>query len=186
MKKYRRLDPLIVLSNLLFVLAIYLGNLGSVWAFTVVITDKELQEKLTAKMPLVQKKLALTATLSAPVLELKGSTNQVCFVSDVAVVTASNLKADGDVYVCGALLYKTEEGSFFLNHIQLISLDVKNLPQAWLPVAKEIVSAVVVNSFSKTPIYTFSTESFKSRMAKSTFKSVKVTDSALLINFEIF
>jgi Protein of unknown function (DUF1439) len=174
-----------LLFSLLMIFALS-GCTSPALGYTIEITQKELQERLTSLMPLNQKRLFLTGTLSSPILELKSDASQLCFVADIAVTTTLNLKVNGSTRLCGLLLYRSEEGSFYLNDIQLLELTINNLPDSLVPASKELASAIAVNAFKKTPIYTFREDSVKGRIAKSLFKSVEIKATSLVIKFELF
>ena len=168
-----------------FCLTASFGLFGSVFAYTIDILQNDIQEKVSAIMPFTHKKHLVIGTLSNPLVELKGDTNQVCVLADISIAVARDLRATGNGKVCGILTYRTEESSFFLTDVHVTDLIVNRLPRAYLPVAQEIVTVAAIKAFTNLPLYTFK-DSLKHRLAKSLFKSIEVKTDKLVLTFELF
>lgn len=174
------------IRNIFFCLTTFFGFFGSVFAYTMDILQNDIQERVSAIMPFTHKKHFVIGTLSNPLVELKGNTNQVCVLADISIGTAGDLRATGNGKVCGIIIYKTEVGGFFLTDVQVMDLIVNRLPSAYLPIAQEIVKIAAIKGFANLPLYTFKDDNLKHRLAKSLFKSIEVKTDKLVLTFELF
>ena len=170
------------LSKALFAL-LFLVWVPFAFAFTIEVSEAELQQKLSAAMPFEMKKYLVTVILSDPKIELGTDVSEVHVISDVDVIVPGGKGGAGRLKIKGPIFYDASLGSFFLKHPVVEELAIDKLPAAYSNAADLIVQALVTKTMAKYPFYTLNGDSFKSGLAKVFLKSVSIENSKLILQF---
>jgi len=172
-----------------YLLAIFLVlNCTSALAFsyTLELSEKDLQERADAMMPLESKKFFVTTILTHPVVDLIDATNLLGLSTDVSVKVPGNKLVSGNIAFTGALRYDNDAGSFYLDDLNIVSLDIKQVPPKTLSKIKAILKAVAKEFLANKPVFTFKDDNLKHKLAQSTLKSISVENENLIIELGLF
>jgi Protein of unknown function (DUF1439) len=154
--------------------------------YTLKLSEAELQERVSAMMPLEKKQLFLTVVISDPQISLLPDTDQVGVFLNVDAIIASGLKGSGRGRVIGSLFYDKSLGAFFLKAPVLDSLQIDRLPAQLNQQIAKVSQAMIASTLASYPLYTLNDNDFKQKMAKSMIESIDVQDQQLLIKFAAF
>jgi hypothetical protein len=154
--------------------------------YTLKLSETELQERVSAMMPLEKKQLFLTVVISDPQISLLPDTDQVGVFLNVDAIIASGLKGSGRGRVIGSLFYDKSLGAFFLKAPVLDSLQIDRLPAQLNQQIAKVSQAMIASTLASYPLYTLNDNDFKQKMAKSMIESIDVQDQQLLIKFAAF
>ncbi len=154
--------------------------------YTLKLSEAELQERVSAMMPLEKKQLFLTVVISDPQISLLPDTDQVGVFLNVDAIIASGLKGSGRGRVIGSLFYDKSLGAFFLKDPVLDSLQIDRIPAQLNQQIAKVSQAMIASTLASYPLYTLNDNDFKQKMAKSLIESIDVQDQQLLIKFAAF
>lgn len=158
----------------------------SAFSYTLELTEGELQEKAEALMPLEKRKFFITTILSNPNIDLTNGSSEIDLSTDVQVTAPGNITGKGSVNFTGSIRYENKSGSFFFDNLKVISLDIKQVPEATLPKIRKMLEFVAKKFLAVKPIFTFKDDSLKHKLAKATLKSVTVENEKLLVELGVF
>ena len=153
-------------------------------AYTYEITEAELQEKISAAMPLEIKKQFYALVISNPVIDLGDSGGDVIVLAQIELVMPR--QATGNIELKGHLAYEPDTASFFLKNIQIKRVQIERVPNAFLPGVKLATQLAARKMFATHPVYVIKDDSIKAHFAKSSLKSVSTKDRKLILSMEIF
>lgn len=156
------------------------------WGFTHEVAEAELQQKVSAAMPVEIRKPAYALTISDPVIDLAGADETVGVVAQVALDLPENMKAAGTVAVSGKLVYDPRAYAFFLRNVVVRKLEVEKAQESLLPVLRLGAQFALARALSVHPVYVIKDDSLKARFARALLKSVSVEDHKLILTMEIF
>lgn len=154
-----------------------------VFAFTIEVSEAELQQKLSAAMPFEMKKYLMTVILSEPTIELGTDVNEIHVITHVDVIAPGGKSGSGRVKIKGPIHYDPGVSSFFLKDPVVEELEIDKLPMAYTSSANLIVQTLVTKALAKHPVYTLSGDGFKNSLAKTFLKSVSIENSKLILLF---
>ncbi|MDH5323826.1 MAG: DUF1439 domain-containing protein [Gammaproteobacteria bacterium] len=164
---------------LILLLLANLALASNALAYTFKFTEAELQEKVSAMMPLTRKKFMVTVVVSNPKLQLPTTGNLIQVTVDLQATIPGGLKANGTAQVSGTINYNREKGSFHLKNPEIQQLDIHGLPQKMHGTVKNLAQNGLIRTMHKKPLYTLKDDKLKHKMAKATLKSVSVKDGVL-------
>jgi hypothetical protein len=154
-------------------------------AFTYEITNAELQQKVSAAMPLEIKKQFYTLVISNPVIGLGDSGGDVAVLAKIELVMPS-WQATGNTELKGQLTYEPDTASFFLKNVLMKQVLIEGVPKTYLPGVKLAAQLAARKMFATHPIYVIKDDSMKARFAKASLKSVSTKDGKLILFMDIF
>lgn len=152
-------------------------------AYTLEIQENELQDKVSAMMPIELKKMFLIVTLSNPIIDLESESNEVTVYTDIQVEAPSGQKGTGSLKIRGSPFYKPDISSLFLQEVKIVDMKIDKLPETYFPLAKGVVHLMATKMFAKYPVYTLKSASIKHSIAKTFLKSVSVSNNKLMLEF---
>lgn len=155
-------------------------------AFTLEISEEDLQKKVDLAMPYEVKRPFFTVVLSEPVIDLSANDNRVHVATRILVVAPGGISKSGWVKLHGPLTYNISQGTFFLLDPIVEEVQVDKLQENLLPTIKGMAQSMAGYVFTKYPIYTLKEDAFKSSLAKHFLKNISIKNSRLLLDFEIF
>jgi hypothetical protein len=156
------------------------------FSYTLELSEADIQERVDAMMPLEKKKFFVTTILTNPVIDLIEITNELGISTDVAIKAPGNIVENGEVSFTGTLRYDNGSGSFYLDHLKVVSLDVKKVSPDSLPRIKKILEFIAKKFLAKKPFFTFKDDNLKHRLAESTLKSISVKNETFIIELGLF
>ena len=169
-----------------FLLMFSFSQMSSGFTYTIELTERSLQEKIEAMMPLEKKQYFFTVRLSEPKVELINVSNEVGFFMHVDVIAPGGFKGGGRGKIAGTLRYQHDSGEFYLDSPRLVDLEIDLLPKQLTPKIAKLAELVLSKASEKLPVYRLRDDDAKHQLAKSTLKSIKVRDHKLLITLGMF
>ncbi|HED35710.1 MAG TPA: DUF1439 domain-containing protein [Gammaproteobacteria bacterium] len=170
-------------------LAIFLmasTQLAMAFSYTLEISEQDLQEKISKMMPMEKKKYFVTVILSSPEVSLADGNNEIGVFSHVKVIAPGGIQGTGKVSITGSLRYDSDKGEFFFNHPEIVSLEVDDVPEKYLPNIKNIAQSVVGKVLATRPVYKFKDDNLKHKLAKSVLESIKIENRKLFVKLSAF
>ncbi|MBL1276372.1 MAG: DUF1439 domain-containing protein [Ectothiorhodospiraceae bacterium] len=158
------------------------------WAFsyTVEISEKELQEKISAMMPLEKKKFFMSVVLSNPDVDLMENDNKIGITIDIKVVAPGGMNGAGRAKITGSLSYNKERGELYFKDPKIVKLDIAKVPKSIIPNIKSLAQSVAGKALEKRPVYKLKDDDVKQKLAKSVLKSITVENGKLLVVLGVF
>ncbi|MFT6123711.1 MAG: hypothetical protein ACJASG_002245 [Oleiphilaceae bacterium] len=155
-------------------------------SYTLEISESELQEKVSAMMPMQKKNMFVTVTISDPKIDLIKASNKIGVFTNIEVIALGNLKGSGRANITGTLKYDTQKGEFYFKDPTIVSLEVDNVAKKFIPKIKTLTQLAVTKSMAVYPVYKFKDDDIKHKLAKAVLKSVIVEQEKLLVTLSIF
>ena len=175
MKKILLTFCFIVISNSTFALS-----------YTMEISEKDLEKKVQAFMPLTQKNNFVTVTLAEPNIDLVKGSNKVALSTTIDATALGNINGTGIIDVAGNIIYNKEQGAFYLQNIEVLDFKSDKINAAYKDIVKSLAQELLNTALKAHPIYQFDTSKTEDKIAKETLKSVKICDEKLLLKLSAF
>lgn len=171
-----------------FILLFAVSNLSMALSYTLEITEKELQEKVSALMPMSSKELFITVTISDPKIELFKETDKIGILLHVEVRALSGIYGTGRGQVVGTISYNPEETAFYFQDVTVERFELDHIPGEAAPSLKmiaQIVGIAANQAMLLHPVYILTDDDMKQKMLRSRLESVKVEDGKLLVTMSL-
>lgn len=181
----RRLKSISITSSLVIAL-LAMAQSSFAFSYTLEISESELQEKVSAMMPMKKKNMFVTVTLSEPKVDLIQESNEMGVFTNIEVIALGRLKGSGRANITGTLDYDAKQGAFYFRDPTVVSLEVDNVAKKLIPKIKEITQFAITKAMSTYPIYKFKDDNIKHTLAKAALKSVIVEQERLLVTLSVF
>ena len=161
------------------------SNSALAFSYTLEIPEQEIQERLTAKMPLKKKVLLTKVTLSNPVVDLIKESNRIGVDTDFEV-RMPGIKGRGRLNIVGDLSYDPEKGEFYLRDPEIAGLTVDKLPDRYDEEIRRILQPVAAKALATHPVYKLKDKDIKQKLLKAVLQSVSVRDEHLVVVLSVF
>lgn len=171
---------------IVFFVSCLLSSIAMAFSYTLEITEQELQEKVSAMMPLEKKKFFVTVILSEPKVELLKETNEISIFSNLEALAPGGLKGSGRAKITGSLSYDANEGAFYLNNPKIESIEIDKMPEKYSPKIKQLTQTAVSKAMSVYSVYKLKDDNLKHKLAKATLESISVDGGKLLVVLSAF
>ncbi len=155
-------------------------------SYTMEITEQELQNRITAMMPIEKDAFFIKVKILNPKVRFLKHNNQISIASTVKINAITGYKGDGKIKMTGTILYKPEQAAFYFINPVINTIKIKNVPQQYMLQIKAITQNLLQNSLSHYPIYTLDANDENQKLAKSYLKSVKVEQHILKLELSLF
>lgn len=162
------------------------SNFTSALSYTIEITEQELQDKVSAMMPMVKKKFFIAVTVSDPIVDLINESNQIGILVNIKVSAPGGIKGSGKANIKGALIYNKEKGAFYLDNPTIVSMDVDKVSNKFSSKIQKISQLALSKALSRYPVYKFKDDNMKQQLAKAVLESITVENERLLITLSVF
>ena len=154
--------------------------------YTIELSERNLQEKVNAMMPLEKTRFFLTVRLSKPKLELIDVSNEIVLFTHIDVIAPGGIKGSGRGQLSGSLRYEATSGELFLDSPKLKNLQIDWFPKMFSNSVAMIAEPLLATASAKYPVYRLRDDNATHQLAKSTIKSIKVKNHNLVITLGIF
>lgn len=152
----------------------------------IVITEKQIEEKLADKFPYEKTYLlVLKLTYNNPQFDLLEEQNKI----RVGMDTMLNLKLgeeseplNGGITVLCDLIYDKDEQAFYLNNAELERLDISGIPEKWEEKVKKYAPLAVNAYFENHPVYELKGRNTKESIAKALLKDVVIKEEGIHVS----
>ena len=159
------------------------------FSYKVELSEKKLQKKISAMMPMEASKYYFTVTLSEPEIELIEGRNEIGVFTHIEVVVPkikrAKIKGSGRTKITGSLSYESERCEFFFKNPVIEMLEIDKVSERYIPVVKSIVQFIAHKILAKFPVYRLKDENLKHKLAKSMLQSITVKDKKLLLELSL-
>lgn len=156
------------------------------YAWTLELSEDELQQKINKRVPIEKKKLFFTVLVSAIDVQLKEGSDRIGLLADMEVRSPHLSSGKGQAHLDGKLTYKPADGSFYLQEPVVSKLRFENIPEKYHAVIRTIFQRAISKRLIDTPIYKLNENKTKHQIAKTLLKSVKVVDQKLVLELGLF
>ncbi len=175
-----------VFTGATFLVMFSFSQMSSAFNYTIELTQRQLQEKIEAMMPLEKKQYMITVRLSQPKINLIESNNAIGFFTHMEVIAPGGLKGSGRGEIQGSVRFEKESGEFYLDNAKLSGMQIDRIPKQFLPSISKICEALMARALAQFPVYRLKDDDARHQLAKSTLKEIKVHDQKLLIMLGMF
>lgn len=168
-------------KSLLLLLGLFMSCVSTVQAWTVELTETELQDKINKLVPFEKNKLLLTLLVSAIDVELKEGSELIGLVVDMEIKSTHFSSGKGRAYVAGRLTYRPDEGSFYFQDAKVSEVHFENIPDKHHELLRALLQRALQKRLTGAPIYQLDKTRIKHKLARAVLKSVKVLDRKLVL-----
>ena len=172
--------------TLVIILIAFASQMVSALDYTQEITEQEIQEKVSAFMPVVKKKYFVTVKISDPKIDLIKETDEVGILANIDASAPGGIKGSGEVMIQGSLDYDPKKGEFYFKNPKIVSLKIDQVPADFIPDIQALAQTALSKALATYPVYKFKDDDLKHRLAKSVLKSLKVQNEKLVITLGAF
>ena len=170
---------MVTLMKLVIALLLFLVSIPNALAYTFKFTEKQLQDQVSAMMPVTRKKYMVTVVVSNPKVTLLKEGNLISTKADLVATIPGGLKASGTVQITGSISYNREKGTFHLKNPKIVYMQVNGLPKKMHGTVKNLAQNGLVRTMHKRPLFKLKDDNLKHKLAKAALKSVAVTEGVL-------
>ncbi|TWX47194.1 DUF1439 domain-containing protein [Colwellia hornerae] len=163
-----------------------LSQIAVAFDYTQEITEQEIQEKVSALMPIEKKKYFVTVKISNPIIALLKATDEIGIRANIDASAPGGIKGSGEVMIKGTLDYDPEKGEFYFKNPTIIKLAIDKIPKSFTPKIQDIAQAALSKMMAVYPVYKFKDDNLKHKLAKAVLKSLAVKDEKLIITLGVF
>jgi hypothetical protein len=155
-------------------------------AYTLELTEQEILEKISARMPIEKNKKFFSVIMQNPDINLQKKSDQFGFKIDIILHSKIGLSAQGSAYMEGELAYDDTLGEFYLINSRIQTMEIKNTPEKYQQKVLNIANYMAEHHFSKILLYRLKDEDLKQQLVKSTLKSAKINNGKLELELSPF
>lgn len=154
-------------------------------AYTVEFSEADIQEKVSAMMPLQRKRLFVTIIITQPVVKLLKNVNKISIKANLEALAGGH-RGTGNMTITGALTYNKKNGTFHLKDPAISDMHIDRIQQQYQPVIKDIAQSAMAKTLASRPVYTLQDDNIRHKLAKSALESISVNDGKLVVVFSLF
>ncbi len=163
-----------------------ISQVSLAFEYTLEFTQPELQEKISAMMPVTKQTMLATVVVDNAKLELIEGSDKLAIAAKLNAQILGNLNATGDVKIQGTLSYNAKEGAFYLKNPEIIELNINEIPPKFHDQVKQLAQKGVAKKLSNQPVYKLKDDDTKQSLAKSMLKSLQVKNKTLIATLGLF
>lgn len=168
-------------KQFLLFLLLFISGVHYAQAWTIELSEDELQEKISRALPIEKNKLLFTIVVSSIDVELKEGSDRVGLIADMEIKTPHLSTGKGQAYIDGKLAYNKADGSFYFHESEVKQISFENVPDKYQEVVRSIFQRAIRRRLAKTPVYQLKQNTTKHQIARTLLKSVKVIDQKLIL-----
>jgi len=173
-------------KSVIFVFLYSASLMATALDYTHEITEQEIQEKVSALMPVVKKKYFVTITISNPKIDLIKKSDEIGIYADIKANVTGGINGSGQVMIKGSLEYNADKGEFYFKNPKIVSLAIDKVSNNIIPKIQGLAEAALSKVMTVRPVYKFKDDNLKHTLAKSVLKSLKVENEKLLLTLGVF
>ena len=181
----RRLKSISITISLVFAL-LAVAQSSFAFSYTLEISESELQEKVSAMMPMKKKNMFVAVTVSDPKVDLIKESNEIGVFTHVKVSAPGGIYGKGRGKVTGTLSYDASKGAFFFKNPKIVNLELDQVPKEYVKNIQLIAQVTAAQAMSVYPVYILNDENQSQKFAKSRLESVEVKDEELHVVLRLF
>jgi len=175
-----------MLRMVFLMVAIAVSHLASARSYTLEVSEAELQQKLSAVMPMTRHHSILTIELNDAMLNLCKDSNEISIFVHVKAFAAGQLQGTGRGRITGSLSYEPVQGAFFFHDPKISEMEIDKLQSQFAPQVRQITQQLISSTMALYPIYTLDDNDMQQKLAKSVLQAVEVKNQRLLLTLNAF
>lgn len=172
--------------RLFILIALSLLSIQTVQAWTIELSEADLQKKIDKRVPIEKKKLIFTVLVSAIDVELKEGSDRIGLLADMEIRSAHLSSGKGRAVLDGKLDYRPDKGTFYFQEPLVREVTFENIPEKYHSLLKTIFQQAITKRLANTPVYKLDKSKTKHQLAKALLKSVRVVDGRLVLEMGLF
>ncbi len=169
-----------LLIRLIFIITISFSSSYG-FAYTIELSQNQLQEKIDKKFPFIKKKFLIKTIVNNPIVKLQNELNHIRISFDVKIIATKTIGFNTSAIVKGILKYKQKEKNFYFNKLEVIELNVKNIPKKFHKGLKKTVEFIATSYLSNFPVYKIKNKGLKLKLVGALLKDIKIQNHILYI-----
>ena len=170
------------MSKLLIALLLcFISPLSLAFSYTMEITEQQLQERVSASMPLTRQEAFISITISNPVIDLIKTSNKIGIQASIKAIALGTIEGTGQTSIAGSLSYNAKEAAFYMKDIEIIDLHIDQIAPQHIPSIKLSVQKMLNEVLKTQPIYKLNDKKFEEELAKSMLQSIEVKQGKLFL-----
>jgi hypothetical protein len=150
-------------------------------AYTLSITQKELQTMIEIWFPVTQPTAIGDVKLSSPKIRMPDDTGRINFAVNINLEMPDQYIAKGNGVIDGKLDYNAERGEFYLREPRLLKLEVDGLPSSYDAIVLSVINDLTQQQLPLIVVYRLDKEEIGQASVLRTLKSVRVQKGRLLL-----
>jgi len=156
----------------------------SAHAYTVEITQKEIQSMVASIFPIKQQLPFVSTTLSDPRIHILRGNNRLRLSVAVSTAFSNNITSSGVAEIEGEVDYDSVKGEFYLRQPTITKLQFDQLPQEYEQQARSVVSGLTQQSLPIIVIYRLDEKDIKQAVTRRVLKGISVKDGKLVADLD--
>jgi len=156
------------------------------YSYTKEFSEAELQNMVSAMMPLSRTKYFVTLTFTQPKVHLLETTNELGLGANIHASALGAFNGNGTTYITGSISYNQEEGAFYFQNPRLVELKLKGVAKKQQTEIQKLAQSTITTLLASRPIYILNDNDLKQKLAKSTLESVTVAKGKLVVSLSVF
>jgi len=168
-------------TALLFTLLAGLCFSSPSFAYTLELTDQQLQGVVETFFPFKQQSPFTELTLSQPAIQLDPKSNRVGLAVSVDIGMQGVSVGKGRGLLDGELEYRADTGEFYLRDPKLKQIQLDRLRPQYHELVKGLVNNLAYQTFPFILVYQLKDDDIKQILLKNTLQSVKVQQGKLVL-----
>lgn len=153
---------------------------------TISLSQQELQQQLDQMGSAQYQDALLSVLVKDPKVELSPGSDKIGLRGKVETVLLGTLQASALLHLRGSVIYKAKEGAFYLQNIELLSLESDQIPPKQLANVQSIVENLLNQLLEEQPIYELNEAEHTEQLAKAVLKNVSVENAKVLLHLSAF
>ena len=163
-----------------------ISQVSLAFEYTLEFTESQLQEKISAMMPVTKQTMLATIVVDQAKLGLIEGSDKLAIAAKLNATLLGGVKATGDLKIQGTLSYKASEGAFYLKDPEIVELNINEIPPRFHDQIKQLAQKGLAKKLSTQPVYKLKDDDMKQSLAKSMLKSLQVKNKTLIATLGLF
>ena len=172
--------------RILLIITFFINSLFA-GAYSMVVSEQALQERLSTEFPIVHKTMFLSFHVSHPLIKLDGTKQRLFFTADI---TIPNIQDDqGHAVSAKATLSSriaySKGGNLYVKKIKVVKLESKHIGKDLRNMLSPTLEEALNQYFKGKPIYSLENEKGMVGAAVQSIKNVVIVDKGVKIIFDL-
>lgn len=161
------------------------GIAANAWSYEVIVTEQQIQQNISSRMPLTRQGKIMSVTLDNTVIDLLGNGNRVRIQSDIALLSTIGLQSRGNLTAEGDVRFDDASDSFFIDNPQVLDLNIEGVPAVYKPSVIQLAQQTLAPAFSGQAVYVLR-ENGTQALARMMLRTMTIDGSQVVLDFSPF
>ena len=150
-------------------------------AFTLKVTEAELQQKIEKKIPLDYQTVLIGVELTKATVDLGAIPDAITMRFALIASLLGEPYGNGTLHVHAKPRYDRDTAALYLDELTIDSMKIDDVQPDTMSQIIPIVELLLQNNLAKTPVYKFDEKGIRALVKKSVIKSVEVKHKQIII-----